>query len=149
MDAPKPLGYWLQHLHSLLETHFPLVLSDLGTNRREWQLLNTLAHGSRTRDDLQQALAPFWTADQPSLQQVVATLADRGWVDESEGTVTLTPAGAAVHADLAARVERARAVVLKDLTPDQYRETIRVLATMAGNVEAAVASYATATGVAA
>jgi DNA-binding MarR family transcriptional regulator len=149
MNAPKPLGYWLQHLHSLLETHFPLVLSDLGTNRREWQLLNTLAQGSRNRGDLEQALAPFWTADQPSLRHVLATLADRGWVEESNGTVTLSPAGVAVHAELAPRVERARAVVLKGLTPNQYQETIRILSAMAGNVEAAIASHATATEVAA
>jgi hypothetical protein len=51
MDTPKPLGYWLQHLHNLLETHFTLALADLGSNRREWQLLNTLT-GSIYRREL-------------------------------------------------------------------------------------------------
>jgi DNA-binding MarR family transcriptional regulator len=144
VDAPKPLGYWLQHLHNLLENHFALALSDLGTNRREWQLLNTLAQGPRTRTDLEQALAPFWTADEPSLQQVLAIFAARGWTEESNSTVTLTRAGAAAHAELLPRVDQTRAVVLQGLTPDRYRETVQTLAVMAGNVEAANASRTTA-----
>lgn len=74
MDTPKPLGYWLQHLHNLLETHFTLVLADLVSNRREWQLLSTLTGGPRSRTDLERALAPFWTGGGPSLRQVLANL---------------------------------------------------------------------------
>lgn len=146
MDTSKPLGYWLQHLHNLLETHFVLLLSDLGVERRDWQLLNTLTRGPRTRPELEQALAPFWSVDQPGLGHVLANLSARGWVEESNGTVTLSPAGVAIHAELAGRVERARTVALNGLTPDQYQETIRILSSMARNVEAAVASYDTGAG---
>lgn len=144
MDAPRPLGYWLQHLHNLLEAHFTLFLSDLGTNRREWQLLNTLARGPLTYADLEQSLMPFWTADEPSLRQTLASLAVRGWTGETDGNVTLTEAGAAAHAELLPRVNHTRAVVSEGLTPDQYRETVRILSVMAGNVEAAIASRTTA-----
>lgn len=146
MDAPKPLGYWLQHLHNLLETHIALVLSDLGTERRDWQLLNTLAQGSRTHSALERALAPFWTAGQPSLRDVLANLTARGWVEDSNGTVALSPSGVAIHAELTRRVQRARAMALNGLTPEQYEETIRILSSMAGNVEAAIASHETAKG---
>lgn len=140
MDARRPLGYWLRHLHNLLETHFALVLADLGTTRGQWQLLNTLAEGPRTRGDLRQALAPFWRDDRPSLERELADLASRGWIEERAGTIALTGDGAAAHAELAPRVADLRSVVTAGLTPEQYRETVRVLAVMAGNVEAAIAA---------
>jgi len=139
MDAPKPLGYWLHHLHNVLETHFALVLSDLGIDRRQWQLLNTLARGPRSRDDLARALTPFWTADEPGPDRALADLAARGWTAEPAGAIVLTPAGVAAHADLSRRVDQTRAVVLNGLSPDQYGETVRILSVMAGNVEAAIA----------
>jgi DNA-binding MarR family transcriptional regulator len=136
----KPLGYWLQHLHNLLERHFTLVLSDLGTNRREWQLLNTLANGPRTYGDLEQALAPFWTTEEPSLNQILADFAARGWTEESNGTTTLTQSGVAAHSELVPRIDQTRNIVLEGLQPSQYQETVRTLSVMAANVEAAIAS---------
>lgn len=144
MDAvehPRPLGYWLRHLHNLLETHFALVLADLGTKRGQWQLLNTLAQGPRDRDDLERALAPFWRDDRPGLEQELADLAARGWTEQRDGKVALTEDGVAAHSRLAPRVEELRSVVTAGLTPEQYRETVRVLAVMAGNVEAAIAAH--------
>lgn len=142
MDAPKPLGYWLQHLHNVLEAHFALVLSDVGIDRRQWQLLNTLARGPQSRDDLARALAPFWTAEEPGPDRSLSDFAARGWTTESGGALALTPVGVATQADLSRRVDQARAVVLQGLSPDQYGETVRILSVMAGNAEAAIAARA-------
>jgi hypothetical protein len=140
MDAPKPLGYWLQHLHNLLEEQFAVVLSDLGVDRRQWQLLNTLSRGHRTRGDLADALAPFWTGGEPSPLGVLADLTARGWVAESDGMVALTQQGVAAHAELAQRVDQTRRVVADGLTAEQYHETVRILTVMASNLEADLAS---------
>jgi hypothetical protein len=140
MERPKPLGYWLQRLHNLLEEQFAAVLSDLGLDRRQWQLLNTLAGGAGGRDELKNALAPFWTDGEPDPDRTLAGLAGRGWVAQSQGVFALTPAGAAAHVELARRVDRSRAAVMEGLTPDQYSETVRILSVMAANVETAIAS---------
>jgi hypothetical protein len=140
MDAPKPLGYWLQHLHSLLEEQFATVLSDLGVDRRQWQLLNTLSRGGRTRGDLRDALAPFWSSREPNPDSALADLAARGWVVESDGAIALTQQGAAAHTELAQRVDRTRRVVADGLTPEQYHETVRILTVMSANVESDLAS---------
>jgi hypothetical protein len=140
MEAPKPLGYWLQHLHNLLEEQLATVLSDLGVDRRQWQLVNTLSLGRRTRAGLTQALAPFWTGAQPDPDDALADLTARGWVAESDGTIALTQQGVAAHAELAQRVDRTRRVVAEGLSPDQYHETVRILTVMAANVEADLAS---------
>lgn len=137
MDAPKPIGYWLKHLHNLLEKHFAITLADLDADRRQWQLLNSLSAAPRTPADLDRALDPFWNADADGPQRTRAQLIARGWIKESDGTIALTPDGTAAHAELARRINHTRAVLLQGLTPQQYAETVRVLSVMAANLDAA------------
>ncbi|WP_067172411.1 hypothetical protein [Microtetraspora niveoalba] len=143
MDAPKPIGYWLKHLHNLLEKQFDATLADLGLGRRHWQILNTLARGEATRDELAAALAPFWTQGEPDLERVLEDVTARGWTRpgrSQRNLLALSDEGRAAHAHIAARVDATRAAVLKDLTPEQYAETVRILSVMAGNVEADLAT---------
>ena len=108
-------------------------------SRREWQLVNTLSGGVCTRDELDQALAPFWAAEESGLRDSLAHLTARGWINESGDAVTLTEDGTAAHAELSRRINETRGVVLQGLGPEQYGETVRILTVMAGNVEAALA----------
>ncbi|MGP3975909.1 MarR family winged helix-turn-helix transcriptional regulator [Streptomyces sp. 8N114] len=144
MDTPKPIGYWLKHLHNLLEEQFDATLADLGLGRRHWQILNTLARGEATRDGLIAALAPFWAPGEPDLDRVLEDVTARGWIRPGpsleRNPVVLADEGRAAHANIAARVDATRAVVLKGLTPEQYTETVRILSVMAGNVEADLAA---------
>lgn len=145
-EDPRPLGYWLQHLHGLLEEHFEATLAGLELSRRQWQLLNTLAASPRTRDELRTALAPFWSAGASDLDTALdgpTGLRTRGWARTAvDGTsIALTDAGRSGHAQAAARVRSARATVLgDDLTADDYHEAVRVLATMSSHVEAELAA---------
>ncbi|RKN40084.1 MarR family winged helix-turn-helix transcriptional regulator [Streptomyces hoynatensis] len=142
MNTPRPIGYWLKHLHELLERQLEVTLAGLGLGRRHWQILNTLDGGARTPAELRAALAPFWSADAPALDAVLARLAELGWTrraGDGSGALLLTGAGRAAHQEAAARIAETRALVLAGLTPEQYGETVRVLSVMAGNVEAALA----------
>lgn len=140
MDAPKPIGYWLKHLHNLLETHFTLVMSDFGIGRREWQVLHTLSEGRHRLPDLERAIAPFLDTDGDDLRKALAGLAERGWTEETDDGVALTPHGLATHAELSYRITETRAAVTQGLTPQEYEETIRVLSVMATNLEQAIAA---------
>ena len=145
MDAPKPIGYWLRHLHNLLEEHLDRTLEATpgpSATRRQWQLLNTLRRGSRTRAELAEALAPFWAGAAEDPRTAIAELAERGWTRTDGDLISLSDAGRELHADLAARVERTRAVVLGDLTATEYQQTVRNLSVMAANVEAALGNPA-------
>jgi hypothetical protein len=140
----KPIGYWLKHLHNLIEAHFEATLAESGATRRDWQLLNLLSQEPRTRAEAGQALAPFWHDDPAGLTDVLdgpRGLIACGWVtaDPATGTLTLTEKGQAAHASLAARVGEIREFILRDLTLDQYTETVRILSVMAANIEAALA----------
>jgi DNA-binding MarR family transcriptional regulator len=140
MDRAKPIGYWLQHLHNLLETQFDLTLADLGVQRRHWQTLNTISLARTHQKELGESLAPFWTGEGPDLTSVLTDLTERGWIEQHDGVIDLTLAGREAHGHIADRVGRTRAVVTEGLTGDQYAETVRVLSVMSSNVERAISS---------
>ncbi|RZU73643.1 hypothetical protein EV384_2060 [Micromonospora kangleipakensis] len=141
----KPIGYWLKHLHNLIEEQFDATLGDLGLDRRQWQILNLLSRGARSRGEVEQALAPFWPDGVPELDAALNGadgLVTRGWVGYDADALTLTEQGRAAHRTAADRVGETRRLLLRGLTPEQYAETVRILSVMAGNLEAALAGRA-------
>lgn len=123
----KPLGWWLRHVHELLESSMAQALDAESLSRRHWQVLNTIALGARTPEEVDSALAPFGaTAGQ------VADLRARGWVAE---TGELTAAGREAHARVEERVEAFRTTVTSGISDDDYRTTIRTLERCAANLE--------------
>ncbi|MFD2767168.1 MarR family winged helix-turn-helix transcriptional regulator [Micromonospora eburnea] len=153
MDATdKPIGYWLKHLHNLIEAQFDRTLADFEVNRRQWQVLNSLSRGPLSRPAAEAALAPFWRsgpgADRgpAELTAILAGptgLMTRGWVREASetGVLTLTEHGTASHAAAAERVRNLRGALLNGLSPEQYAQTVRTLAVMAANLEAALGEH--------
>ncbi|MBQ0867778.1 MarR family winged helix-turn-helix transcriptional regulator [Streptomyces sp. RK75] len=155
MDATdKPIGYWLKHLHNLLEEQFGTALEDSGVTRRQWQVLSLLGREPHSRARAAEALAPFWReaaptgagpADLGELLDAPEGLFARGWVHQDPETdlLALTAKGRAEHAAVAARVHELRRGVLRGLTSQQYAETVRILSVMAANIEADLADRAT------
>lgn len=130
----KPLGWWLRHVHELLESSMTRALDAESLTRRHWQVLNTIAHGARTPEELDAALAPFVATEGPTAPKV-ADLRARGWV--AAGEVALTSEGREAHARVEARVKAFRAAVTDGVSDDDYRTTIRTLRRCAENLEAA------------
>ncbi|WP_100445475.1 MarR family winged helix-turn-helix transcriptional regulator [Glycomyces xiaoerkulensis] len=138
MDTPKPIGYWLKHLHNLMERHFEASLEGLNLGRRHWQVLNVLYVGARTPDDLDEALEPFWDGEGIALEEVLDGsdgLVTRGWVKRGPILLSLTDDGFDAYQRVAARIDRARETILTGLSPEQYAETIRNLSIMSENIE--------------
>ena len=129
----KPLGWWLRHLHELLESSMARVLEADSLTRRHWQVLNTIALGARTPEEVDAAMAPFVVAE-GSMAPKVADLRARGWVAE---TGELTEVGRAAHARVEEQVKAFRAAATGGVSDDDYRTTIRTLERCAANLEAA------------
>jgi hypothetical protein len=154
--ADKPIGYWLKHLHNLIEAQFDATLSDLHLGRRHWQVLNLLAGATYPRTQIEQALAPFWQNTALELDAVLDGqdgLITLGWVDAAAGraadgsaaaenALALTEKGRTAYTTVSARVAETRGRLLRGLTLEQYVETVRVLSVMAENVESALADTA-------
>jgi len=143
----KPIGYWLKHLHNLIEAQFDATLTDLGVGRRHWQILNLLSSAVQTRAQIEQALAPFWQDPAPHLDAILDGpdgLVTLGWVayDAAGDALTLTEQGRTGYGKIAARVRETRGRLLPGLTAEQYAETVRILSVMAANIETALAERA-------
>ncbi|MFI7705668.1 MarR family transcriptional regulator [Nonomuraea sp. NPDC049480] len=114
----KQIGYWLKNLDTLLEASMDEALQ---MSRREWQVLNTTAHGARPDE-----LEPF-----DGVNEAVERLTARGWLADSR----ITEAGRAAHTEIAERVARFRRRVSEGVTPEEYQATVDVLRRMAANLE--------------
>ncbi|WP_410562933.1 helix-turn-helix domain-containing protein [Amycolatopsis sp. cmx-4-61] len=129
----KPLGWWLRHLHELLESSMAGTLDAQSLTRRHWQVLNTIALGARTPEEVDAAMAPFVTGE-GSMAPKVADLRARGWLTEDG---TLTADGREAHARVEEQIKQFRAKAVEGISDEDYRTTIRTLARCAANLEAA------------
>ncbi|ADJ50994.1 hypothetical protein AMES_9168 [Amycolatopsis mediterranei S699] len=129
----KPLGWWLRHLHELLESSMAQTLDAESLTRRHWQVLNTIALGARTPEQVDTAMAPFVTGE-GSMAPKVADLRARGWVDDDG---TLTADGREAHTRVEERIKEFRAKAVESISDDDYRTTLRTLERCAANLEAA------------
>ncbi|MBL1099806.1 MarR family winged helix-turn-helix transcriptional regulator [Streptomyces coffeae] len=133
----RPIGYWLKHLDALISADFERTLAGSGLTRRHWQVLNSLTAGPCRADELSVALLPFWGEGAITLDEVLASLRERGWVEAEGVRCVLTPLGAEGQAEVAGRVGDTRRRLMDGVTAEQYAETVRVLSRMAANLESA------------
>ncbi|MET0234417.1 MAG: MarR family winged helix-turn-helix transcriptional regulator [Kibdelosporangium sp.] len=127
----KPLGYWLVHIHDLMETGFAQLLETDGLTRRHWQVLNTIAAKPGDMGEIQQALAHF----QDDVRPLIGDFVDRGWV---KGEYELTTTGRAAYDRIAARVHSERAKVLTGISAEEYATLMNLLERIAANAAAPV-----------
>lgn len=132
----KPLGWWLRHVHELLESSMARALEAESLTRRHWQVLNTIALGARTAEDVDTAMSPF-VAEEGSMTPRIADLRERGWVTEGN---ELTSDGRAAHARVEERVQAFRAAVTRNISDDDYVTTVKTLEQCATNLEALTTS---------
>jgi DNA-binding MarR family transcriptional regulator len=122
----RPVGWWLKEADARLDAAFDRALGAQGVDRRRWQVLATVATSPRSRAAVVSSLASF---DEPAaVEDVIEGLTRRGWVEESNGALGLTPAGARTHAALRPLVERVRRQVAAALPGDDYATLVRLLA---------------------
>ncbi len=129
----KPLGWWLRHVHDLLESSMAHALAAEKLTRRHWQVLNTIADGARTTADVDTTMSPF-VAEEGSMAPKIADLRARGWVTEDE--CALTGDGRAAHARVEERVKKFRVAVTENISDDDYVTTVKTLERCAANLEA-------------
>lgn len=140
--VPKPLGYWVKHIHNRLESNLAAQLREFGLDRRSWQVLNTIAHGPIDQAGIDHALAPFLDSAEPTFAPCVAALAARGLVQlDQAGCYVLTPAGAVLHKPAADRIHAGRLATIAGITPAEYAQLLGLLRRVAENVDAVHAQW--------
>jgi DNA-binding MarR family transcriptional regulator len=131
----RPIGFWLKLVDRLIDDSFDALLGHAGLTRRHWQVLNLLQDAPATVRQVDERLAPFLDAGEPTTRPVLDDLHGRGWIAWTDaGQAALTEAGSAAHADLRQQVANGRARLAAGITPQEYAATIEVLRRMAVNL---------------
>lgn len=139
MDNPRPIGFWLKLVDSLIDEQFASTLEEHGVTRRQWQLLNVLSREPATVEQLDAAVAPFLSAasgDDPAetSSEHLAELVDSAWVDASTTGYSLTERGRSAFERLEAVVADQRAQIAEGVSPGDYEQAVAVLERMARNL---------------
>lgn len=141
--VPRPLGYWVKHIHNRLEDNLAAQLREFGLDRRSWQVLNTVAHGPINQAGIDRALEPFLDLDEPTTAPYATALAERGLVrPDLTGRYLLTATGAALHAPAADRIHAGRLATTQGITPAEYGQLLDLLRRVSENVDAVAAQLA-------
>jgi len=133
MTDQRPIGYWLKLVDNLIERQFAETLDEHGVTRRQWQLLNVLARGAATVEQLDEAVRPFVT-DGDSSAEHLSELIDSAWVSSTAAGYEMTERGFTAFGTLSEVVAQQRTIVGQGISEAQYTETVSVLEQMARNL---------------
>jgi hypothetical protein len=133
--ATQPIGFWTGTADRAIVAYLRRTLAKEQLTLPQWWSLHQIAAfpGRWTWDALAVRLAPFAC---PGMEfgPVFAGLVVRGWADDRDGTVRLTPAGDAGFAKARARMEKAYARIRDGITEAEFVAAVDVLRRMVDNV---------------
>ncbi|MBZ4488443.1 eS10 family ribosomal protein [Microbacterium sp. cx-55] len=118
----RPLGYWLRALDARISERVAAAFEAGGIGRREWMLLNVLSGD---------VPAPGFAERLARRGKKLRSLADRGWVTETDGTWTLTDEGRAAKDRLSETITAVRDEISGAVSPEDFATTMTSLETMA------------------
>ena len=133
--ALRPIGFWLKLVDGLIDAAFDALLGEQQLTRRHWQVLNLLAKGAASTEQIDAELAPFLTGTEPTTRPVLEELRQRDlveWLDD--GRAALTSLAIDTHADLSSKVTDNRRRSTAGISEEEYHGTIEVLRRMAINL---------------
>ncbi len=131
----RPIGWWLKEADSRLDAAFDRQLQRRNVDRRDWQVLASLARRPTGRTELIDSLAAFDTPE--VLERVVRNLESRGWVEDCNGLLRLTSEGVREQAALLPLVDQVRRQVAEALPQDDYVALVRLLGRLISGLGAA------------
>lgn len=130
----RPIGWWLKTADARLDAAFDRSLRGQDVDRRQWQVLATLARAPLSSAGVAEALAPF--GPPAVVGGVAAALIARGWVVEADAMLRLTGDGEEVHGRLAPLVDEVRGRVAGALPPEDYRLLVQLLTRLVAGLDA-------------
>ncbi|WP_026556484.1 MarR family winged helix-turn-helix transcriptional regulator [Arthrobacter sp. 35W] len=135
MATERPIGFWLKLVDSLISAQFEAIVEEHGITRRQWQIMNLLHEGPQTSSDIDAALKPFHDdPGDPLASEQMAELLESGWIEDDDGSYSLTPHGQTSLASISEVVRRNREQVAQGIPEEEYEATLDVLQRMARNL---------------
>ncbi|MCX4693927.1 MarR family transcriptional regulator [Streptomyces sp. NBC_01408] len=136
--AAQPIGYWSRETANLAIGAIRTALAEEDLTQPHWWTLNHVAgtSGHWTRTTLTAKLAPY-DDQHTDFEALYDDLTARGWLTETDGTLTLTDAGEAGRLRAHARNAEVHARMREGIDDAAYAATIdtlrRLVANLGGN----------------
>lgn len=136
--AAQPIGYWSSETAKLVIGGLRAALAEEDLTQPHWWTLNHVAASPATwkRTALTTKLAPYDDQD-TDFEALYDDLAARGWLTETDGTLTLTEAGEAGRLRAHARNAEVHTRMREGIDDATYAATIdtlrRLVANLGGN----------------
>ena len=130
----RPIGYWLVQLDGLINQHLGHTLAEHDLTRRQWQVLNLVVHSPCDLATIDQSVAPFLTAAEPTVAPEVAELLRAGWVEMADDLVHISTSGRHRFAQAQAAVTQMRGNMSAGVSRAAYETTVSTLQQMASNL---------------
>jgi hypothetical protein len=127
----RPLVFWLELVHRMLDAQFETTLDEHGVTRRQWQLLNVLA---AEPSDLHQE------GEETAYLDDVGELIESDWVHSDGGAppqgsvFSLTERGRGAFDRLSAVIAEQRTNDARGISPDDYLTSVSALRQLATNL---------------
>ncbi|WP_329386882.1 MarR family transcriptional regulator [Streptomyces sp. NBC_01351] len=133
--AAQPIGYWSRETAGLVIGGLRTALAEEDLTQPHWWTLNHVAGtpGEWTRTTLTTKLAPF-DDQNTDFEALYTDLAARGWLTESDDTLTLTDEGEAARLRAHDRNAVVHERMREGITTAEYAATIDVLRRMVANL---------------
>jgi hypothetical protein len=135
MADPRPIGYWLRLVDTLINEQFARTLDEHGVTRVQWQLLNVLAAGECTVEQLDAAVRPFLVSDgSETALDHVTELIESGWVDATGTGYELTERGHGARDRLTNVISAQRTDMTAGVSEADYLAAVNTLERIARNL---------------
>ena len=125
MTEQRPLVFWLELVHRMLDAQFETTLDEHGVTRQQWKLLNVLA--TEPSDLVQEGNETAYLDD-------VGELIDSDWVHSNGSVYSLTERGRGAFDRLSAVIAEQRTNDARGISPEEYLASSDVLRRMASNL---------------
>jgi hypothetical protein len=135
MADPRPIGYWLRLVDTLINEQFARTLDEHGVTRLQWQLLNVLSGGAAPVHQLDAAVRSLLAAEgiDTSLDNLTE-LIESGWVDATVDGYELTERGHGARDRLSNVVAAQRTDMTAGIAEADYLSAIATLEQIAHNL---------------
>jgi hypothetical protein len=130
----RPIGFWLKLVDGLIDEHLGAVLAGAALTRRQWQILNVLHQHESDLASLDQALEPFLSETEPTVDLALGELVESGWATHRNGAVEMTDMAREGFAEVQRAVSGMRQRMGEHVGAESYATTIGTLEQMARNL---------------
>ncbi|MEV7612488.1 MarR family winged helix-turn-helix transcriptional regulator [Streptomyces sp. NPDC089799] len=132
--------YWLKHIDGAITESLGRLFAEDGLNRRTWQVLNTISYGPTTIAALDETMAAFLSADEPTMRPHVERFVERGWAQPADdGEVTLTEEGRGAYGQVSERSGALRIRMMECLSTGEHEVLMELLQRVAAHLDALAA----------